>query len=183
MPCLRFAFFVLAASLALPSAALAQGGSRDSRTAPASRSQDLAGRLLAAHNPERAAVRVPPLRWDPALAAAAAAYAPRLAALGRLEHSARNSRPGQSENLWMGSAGGYSPEQMVGFWAREKARFRAGIFPNVSTTGDWFDVSHYTQIIWPTTTSVGCALHRGRGQDYLVCRYAPRGNQDGRRVP
>jgi hypothetical protein len=173
---------VLPAALAAAGAAAARDRPA-SRPIPAARAQDLAVRLLAAHNRERAAVRVAPLRWDPALAEAAAGYAPRLAALGRLEHSPRNTRPGQSENLWMGSAGGYSPEQMVGNWALEKARFRAGIFPNVSTTGDWIDVSHYSQMIWPTTTSVGCALHRARRTDYLVCRYAPRGNQDGRRVP
>ena len=128
-------------------------------------------------------VGVAPLRWDPELARAAAIHGSRLASLGRLEHAPRSTRPGQSENLWMGSAGRFSPEQMVGYWVREKARFRSGIFPNVSTTGDWMDVSHYSQMIWPTTSSVGCALHRGRSQDYLVCRYAPRGNQDGRRVP
>ena len=144
---------------------------------------DLSARLLAAHNRERAAVRVPPLQWDAQLATAAAAYAPRLAALGRLEHSPRSGRPGQSENLWMGSAGRFTPEQMVANWAEERRWFRPGIFPNVSTTGDWLDVSHYTQIIWPTTTRVGCALHRGRRADFLVCRYSPKGNQDGRRVP
>ena len=163
-------------------AASAAGQSGSSRSRPAA-GQDVSARLLVAHNRERVAVRLPPLRWDAARAASAAAYAPRLAALGRLEHSPRSARPGQSENLWMGTAGHYSPEQMVGYWAQEKAWFRPGIFPNVSTTGDWMDVSHYSQMIWPTTTHVGCALHRARGQDYLVCRYSPRGNQDGRRVP
>ena len=144
---------------------------------------DLSARLLAAHNRERAAVRVPALQWDAQLATAAAAYAPRLAALGRLEHSPRSGRPGQSENLWMGSVGRFTPEQMVASWASERRWFRPGIFPNVSSTGDWMDVSHYTQMIWPTTTRVGCALHRGRRADFLVCRYSPKGNQDGRRVP
>lgn len=182
---MRRRLIVLVVLPAALSAAGAAAGSDQSASRPiqAARAEDLAARLLAAHNRERAVVRVPPLRWDPALAQAAAGHAPRLAALGRLEHSPRNTRPGQSENLWMGSAGAYSPEQMVGNWAREKARFRPGVFPNVSSTGDWMDVSHYTQMIWPTTTSVGCALHRGGRVDYLVCRYAPRGNQDGRRVP
>ena len=144
---------------------------------------NLEPRLLAAHNRERAAVGVPPLRWDPALAAAAAAYGPALSALGRLEHSPRGSRPGQRENLWMGSRGSYSPEQMVGSWAQEKAYFRPGVFPNVSTTGNWLDVSHYTQMIWRGTTNVGCALHQTRTWDYLICRYSPPGNVDGRRVP
>jgi hypothetical protein len=144
---------------------------------------NLEPRLLAGHNRERAAAGVAPLRWDPALAAAAAAYGPALAAQGRLEHSPRASRPGQRENLWMGSRGSYSPEQMVGSWAEEKAYFRPGVFPNVSTTGNWLDVSHYTQMIWSSTTSVGCALHQTRTWDYLICRYSPPGNVDGRRAP
>ncbi len=154
--------------------------------APMVRLQSMANlepRLLAAHNRERAAVGVPPLRWDPALAAAAAAYGPALSALGRLEHSPRASRPGQRENLWMGSRSSYSPEQMVGSWAQEKAYFRPGLFPNVSTTDNWLDVSHYTQMIWRSTTSVGCALHQTGTWDYLICRYSPPGNVDGRPVP
>lgn len=144
---------------------------------------NLTARLLTAHNVERTRAGVPPLRWNPALAAAAAAYGPSLAARGRLEHSPRNRRPGQSENLWRGSRERFSPEQMVGSWAAERAYFRPGIFPNVSRTGNWMDVAHYTQMIWSGTTDIGCALHRGRRWDYLICRYAPRGNVDGRRVP
>jgi hypothetical protein len=83
----------------------------------------------------------------------------------------------------MGTRGRFSPEQMVGRWAAEKSRFRAGIFPNVSSTGDWYDVSHYSQLIWPTTTNVGCAMHSSRSSDYLICRFSPRGNIDGQRVP
>jgi len=144
---------------------------------------NLAARLLAAHNRERAAVGVPLLRWDPALAASAASYGPALAAMGRLEHSPRAGRPSESENLWMGSRRAYTPEQMVGTWAAEKAYFRPGIFPNVSTTGNWPDVSHYTQMIWRSTTALGCAVHAAANMDYLICRYAPKGNRDGQRVP
>lgn len=143
----------------------------------------LPARLLAAHNEARRAVGVAPLRWDPALAAAAATYGPGLAALGgRLQHSPRASRPGQAENLWMGSRGAYTPEQMVAYWVDERNQFRAGIFPAVSTTGNWADVGHYTQMIWPSTTTVGCAIHRAASFDYLICRYTPRGNADGQRV-
>jgi hypothetical protein len=176
------ACFLLAGSLA-SSAAFSAGGEMQARRAQPRSSEDLSVRILAVHNRERAAVGVRPLQWDARLAAAAAAYATTLGSLGRLEHSARSTRPGQSENLWTGTAGRYAPEQMVGSWAAEKVRFRPGVFPNVSTTGSWEDVSHYTQMIWPATTSVGCALHRARRLDYLVCRYSPKGNQDGRRVP
>lgn len=140
-------------------------------------------RLLAIHNGERAAVGVPPLAWDPALAAAAASYGPSLAAIGRLQHSPRHLRPGQRENLWMGTTGAYSPEQMVSTWTVEKRIFRPGIFPAVSSTGNWLDVSHYTTMIWRTTTRVGCAIHRTAAWEYLICRYSPPGNIDGVPVP
>jgi hypothetical protein len=83
------------------------------------------------------------------------------------------------ENLWMGTHGAFSVEAMVRGWASEKRFFAAGMFPNVSRTGDWEDVGHYTQMIWPTTTRVGCALASTPRIDYLVCRYATAGNIDG----
>lgn len=140
-------------------------------------------RLLVAHNHERTLAGVAPLQWDPALAAAAASYAQTLAVTGRLQHSPRTSRPGQRENLWMGTRAAFSPEQMIASWAAEKRLFRPGIFPAVSATGNWLDVSHYSTMIWPTTTRVGCAIRGGRSMDFLVCRYSPPGNIDGRRVP
>jgi hypothetical protein len=140
-------------------------------------------RLLAVQNSERIRAGAPPLQWDPTLAAAAASYGPVLAALGRLQHSPPDTRRGQRENLWMGTAGAYAPEQMVSTWIGEKRFFRAGIFPNVSTTGNWIDVAHYTTLIWPTTTRVGCAIHRTPDWEFLICRYSPPGNIDGRPIP
>jgi hypothetical protein len=139
-------------------------------------------RLLAAQNAERARLGVGPLQWDPALAAAAASYGPTLARLGRLQHSPKQLRPGQHENLWMGTHGAFSPEQMVGAWIAERAYYRPGVFPYVSRTGNWSDVGHYTQMVWRGTTRVGCAIYPARGWDYLICRYTPPGNVDGRPV-
>jgi hypothetical protein len=139
----------------------------------------LESRLLYLHNAERQRVGAPALQWDPRLAAAAAAYGPTLDRLGRLEHSPRASRPGQRENLWYGTRGAFSADQMVGSWVAERAYFRPGVFPYVSRTGNWLDVSHYTQLIWRTTTHVGCAVYRGGRYDFLICRYSPPGNRDG----
>ena len=139
-------------------------------------------RLLASQNRERASVGAPPLQWDPALAVAAASYGPALAAMGHLQHSPKATRRGQRENLWMGSRGYYSPEQMIATWASEKRYFRPGVFPAVSTTGDWEDVAHYTAMLWPTTTHVGCAVYSTRTYDYLIFRYSPPGNIDGRPI-
>ena len=140
-------------------------------------------RLLDAHDRARAETGAPPLRWDPALASAAAAYGPALAAQVKLSHSEPRSRPGQGENLWMGTRGAYSLEEMAGSWVDEKKLFRAGIFPDVSTSGHWSDVAHYTQMIWRGSDRIGCALYPSGGWDYLICRYAPAGNVVGQKVP
>ena len=139
-------------------------------------------RVLAAHNAQRSQAGVPPLVWDNALGTAAAAYAQQLAMTGRFEHSDRSQRRGTGENLWMGTHGAFSIEAMVGGWASERRFFAPGTFPNVSRSGNWEDVGHYTQMIWPTTTRVGCALASTPRIDYLVCRYATAGNIDGRPV-
>ena len=139
-------------------------------------------RILAAHNAARAEAGVAPLVWDNALGSGAAAYAQQLAMSGRFQHSDRHARRGIGENLWMGSHGAFSPEAMVGGWAAEKRWFVPGVFPNNSRTGSWEDVGHYTQMIWPSTQRVGCAIASSGRIDYLVCRYATAGNMDGRPV-
>ena len=128
-------------------------------------------------------MRVPPLQWDPDLARAAISYGRALAASGRLQHSPKSTRPGQRENLWRGTANAYSTEQMIANWVAEKRNFRGGIFPDVSRTGDWRDVSRYSTMIWRTTASVGCGVYKTRKWDYLICRYSPPGNIDGQFTP
>jgi uncharacterized protein YkwD len=140
-------------------------------------------RILAAHNEVRAQAGVAPLAWDPALANAAAGYAVQLALTNTFQHSDRHARPGTGENLWMGTRGYYSYEAMVGGWASEQRDFMPGVFPAVSRSGNWENVGHYTQMVWPTTTRVGCAVASNARSDYLVCRYSPAGNIDGRSVP
>jgi hypothetical protein len=140
-------------------------------------------RVLTAQNIERARAGMQPMVWDDALGTAAAAYAQQMAFTGQFKHSDRSQRRGTGENLWMGTHGAFSIESMVGGWASEKRFFTPGVFPNVSRSGNWEDVGHYTQMIWPTTQRVGCALSSNGRFDYLVCRYASAGNIDGRRVP
>jgi hypothetical protein len=136
-------------------------------------------RLLAAHNFERSIARVPPMRWSSSLANQATAYARMLAANGMFQHSNRGSRGGLGENLWIGTSGAFSIEQMIGGWTSERRMFVPGTFPYVSRTRSWHDVGHYTQMIWPTTTTVGCGIASARGNDVLVCRYGPAGNVMG----
>lgn len=151
--------------------------------APPASAQSWEAQVLALHNRERAAFRVAPLSWDFGLAAAADVYANELARTGRWGHSPKAMRPGQGENLWMGTSGAYRIEDMVGGWTGERRWFRPGVFPAVSTTGNWIDVGHYTQIVASRTTRVGCAIRSGGQWTYLVCRYSPSGNVDGRALP
>ena len=171
------------ALLAFLATSLASAGPCLAASASIEPPQSMATRILEIHNRERAAVGAPPMVWDEALALSAASYGPTLVSLGHLQHSPRDSRPGQRENLAMGSTGYYNYEAMTGFWINEKRNFTPGQFPNVSRTGNWEDVAHYTQMIWKGTTHVGCALQHGGDLDYLICRYSPPGNADGRAVP
>lgn len=177
MPGMKRAILCTAAGAALASmlfpGALSAGDFPDA-------SPDFASRLLASHNRERARLGMSPLRWSAQLSSQAQQWATTLTQRGTLEHS--QARDDTGENLWMGSANWYSPEQMVGDFISERQAFRPGRFPNVSNTGDWSDVGHYTQVIWPGTKTVGCAIARSRGQDVLVCRYWPAGNVHGTRV-
>lgn len=41
-------------------------------------------------------------------------------------------------------------------------------------------IGHYTQIIWNSTTKLGCALSQTQGKTYiLICLYSPIGNKIG----
>jgi hypothetical protein len=143
----------------------------------------MAMRIVALHNQVRAGVGVRPLYWDAALAASADAYAFQLARTGQWQHSPRESRPGQGENLWMGTRGGFTVDQMLGSWTSEGRAFRPGRFPDVSRTGNWEQVGHFTQMIWPGSTRIGCGLRSSARFDYLVCRYSPAGNVTGVTIP
>ena len=98
--------------------------------------------LLAAHNRYRTVLGLAPLRWSDILAARAQGWADQLAALGRLEHT------GPGQNLAMATSGFQTPAQLVDFWGAERRYFRNGIFPAISSTGNWMDVGHYSQIVW-----------------------------------
>lgn len=130
-------------------------------------------RVLAAHNRERTSLGLRPLGWSESLADGARRWAEHLAALGRLEHSRPEERDRAGENLWLGTAGHYRPEDMVGDWIAEKRDFVAhGAFPNGAARPgkSWGAVGHYTQLVWRDTTRVGCGLASSGAWDVLPVR-------------
>lgn len=143
-------------------------------------SEEVEERLLAAHNRERAQANSRPLIWSDILEAEARDWAVELIDSGRFAHDPRPH--GHGENLWMGWGGRvFTPEAMVGDWIAERRDYRPGVFPDVSRTGDWVAVGHYTQLIWRGTTHVGCAVEQRGDRSLLACRYSPPGNIDGLR--
>lgn len=131
--------------------------------------------ILDAHNQYRAEVGVPPLKWSDTVANVAKSYAQTLASTNSVEHS----KGEYGENLFAGAAGAYGGVDAVNSWGEEKQYFKNGAFPDVSTTGDWADVGHYTAMVWKTTTEVGCGSAEGSGSLKFVCNYNPPGNFRG----
>ena len=127
---------------------------------------DLKDEGLGAHNALRAQHGVPALSWSASLAKSAQAVADQCS----FEHSATSN----GENLAQGTSGGYSPAQFVNDWYSEISSYD---FAGGTSTGG--DIGHFTQVIWKSTTKVGCGLAQCSGNDLLVCQYSPAGNLDG----
>ena len=157
---------LLVSALAMTAAATAQ-------------TNDFEKQILDAHNRERATLGLKPLTWNATLAAGAKAWAAHLAETGLRAHSKPAERGNTGENIFAGTAGGYTPDEMVGGWLAEKPNFVNGAFPAVVKAGDWHVVGHYSQIVWRNTTEIGCGLATGGGSDIMVCRYNPAGNLVG----
>ncbi len=139
--------------------------------------------MMTLHNAARASARVPELIWDDALAKDAEGYARELARQARFEHSKQpRGNPPQGENLWTGTRGAYRYDEMAQHWIDEQRFFVNAAVPNVSRSGKFADVGHYTQIVWRTTTRVGCGFASNKRDDYLVCRYLAAGNVWGQKA-
>lgn len=171
--------FVLALALATPAAAANLPS--PNWPAPADRGEPLLrASVLKLHNQARHQFGVAPVAWSEQLAAEAMGHAQYMARTGYYGHDQTpGRRKKMGENLWRGQRGVFSYDIMVQVMVDEVRYFRPGHFPNNSVNGNWLAVSHYTQIVWPTTTEIGCALASSATTDYFVCRYAPTGNRDG----
>ena len=168
--------FVSLGAVGVAAAMLASAPALGASTLTIPPASAFAMKVVALHNRTRAGAGVAPLYWDHSLARAADGYAAELARTGRWGHSAPSSRVGQGENLWKGTRGAFAVDHMIGAWASEQQLYRPGTFPQISRNGNWEQVGHYTQMIWPGSLRVGCAIRSSPREDYFVCRYSPAGN-------
>jgi len=132
----------------------------------------LAREILNAHNAIRAGVKAPALQWSDQLAGVAQKWADTLLRQHRFSHSP-DSRFG--ENLFDISGAAANPSFVVRQWASESRNYdyRSNTCRGVC--------GHYTQVVWRSTTRVGCAVARGGGREVWVCNYDPPGNWLGER--
>jgi hypothetical protein len=65
---------------------------------------------------------------------------------------------------------------MVESWVAEKSNYHGGLYNR--QPGDPV-IGHYLQIVWRTTTEIGCGMATGSVYDYLMYRYTPPGNRVG----
>jgi pathogenesis-related protein 1 len=139
---------------------------------------ELAG-IVDAHNDVRAMIDTTPaladLTWDDGLAATAVAWVDMCrdteAPSGLIDHNP-NRGNNVGENVF-GATAGASGTGAVATWAGEKANYN---YANNTCSGV---CGHYTQIVWRSTTKVGCAIGNCPGLQFgsiVVCNYSPAGN-------
>ncbi len=136
----------------------------------------LASAMLTAQNEVREKFNVPPLIWDDDLAAAAQEWANRIAASGVLPPAhLTNSTIGQ--NMFWGTADQWLPKDVLEVWEAESKNYDRA----TNTCAPRKTCVHFTQVVWSTTTKVGCGKSRSAdGQtDFFVCFYKPAGNYVG----
>jgi uncharacterized protein YkwD len=124
--------------------------------------QDISGEALSTHNALRAKHGVPALSWSGKLAGIAQDYANKCV----FEHN--NS--GYGENLAQASDPNVS--SMINDWYSE-----ISAYDFASGTGN--GTGHFTQVVWKSTTQVGCGIAQCTDGAILVCNYSPAGNMQG----
>ncbi|CAI0426736.1 unnamed protein product [Linum tenue] len=133
--------------------------------------KSLASQFLYAHNKVRAKYYLPALKWNRTLARFARHYANTRQKDCLLEHSSNRV---YGENLFWSKYGHWTPANVVKTWADESKYYD---FQNNQCL-DNQPCGHFTQIIWKSTTRLGCGRVQclnNKGFLY-VCAYDPPGN-------
>jgi len=136
--------------------------------------------LIRLHNKARADVGVGPLVWLKSLAEYAQSWADHLAATRcRIEHRPYSGKWKQrhGENLFVGTSGYYGVADAVKAWESEKSLYHG----KPLNSSNWYPSGHYTQMVWRSTSHIGCAKAECGGNVIIVCNYDPPGNVLGQK--
>lgn len=133
--------------------------------------------ILETHNKERSVAGVAPLVWSASLALQAQSWTDSLSVKCIPSHASSAVRNGKGENIWAGY--GYdvwNVSEMVNDWILEKQNYTY----DTNTCAPGVMCGHYTQVVWNTTTEIGCGIttcsEGGDEGKILVCRYGSAGN-------
>lgn len=118
--------------------------------------------IVKQHNRLRAKHHAPPLKWDKKLAS----YAQKWSNNCVFQHS--NGPYG--ENLAMSYPNWSS---VIDGWYGEVDQY------NYNNPGFSMSTGHFTQIVWKSTTKIGCGVKTCNGRKIYTCSYAPFGNIGG----
>lgn len=130
--------------------------------------------LVNKHNIYRQAQGVNDLQWSNELAQDALDWVVIMAKKDKLLHSGLD----YGENIYSSSAND-NPANVVDRWASEKEFYHG----DVLTDENYHLFGHYTQIIWSSTTEIGCATAVSKsGKHYWICLYSSAGNVLGQKA-
>ena len=144
--------------------------------------------VLEAHNIVRIKHGLKPLTWSTKLAKYSQEWADNLCGTGQCTMVHRPGTPPYGENLYWASpvtwstgesaVQGTTIKDVVKVWADEEDWYNYG--SNSCESGK--QCGHYTQMVWKSTTKVGCAVKVGKDKSQSwVCSYDPPGNFTGQR--
>ncbi|NEP09378.1 MAG: secretion protein [Symploca sp. SIO2C1] len=138
---------------------------------------------LSEHNTYRATHHSPAMTQSSSANSTAQAYAEKMLSTGRFLHSSESERNGAGENLYYTySEFPLDPADLaaraVGAWYEEVVDY------DYNNPGFSVDTGHFTQVVWKSTTQLGCGVAQGpkviAGRNatinYVVCHYTPHGN-------
>ena len=127
--------------------------------------------ILNTHNMYRAGVEYPVFTWSDSLAS----FAQNAANTCVMQHTANNPN---GENIYMTTASSVSGYDAATAWYDEVDQYNQ-MFAGQSS-GDFTEqTGHYTQLIWKSSTELGCAQAQCSSGVYVFCEYSPPGNVQG----
>ena len=138
--------------------------------------------LVDLHNKVRADVGVGPVTWSAKVATYAQKWADFLKAKKGCQLQHRSKRDGTRKKPYGENLAGWSLGRGVGIavkmWADEKKLYKPG---TVLTPKNWYPAGHYTQMVWRTSTKIGCGFAVCGNKGVIACNYSPSGNFMGQK--